>query len=42
MVLLRGHVLVENDELVTAPGVGQFVKRARFGEELMPARTAVV
>ena len=34
LVLLRGHLLVENDELVAAPGVGQFVKRARFGEEL--------
>ncbi|MGZ4371786.1 MAG: dihydropyrimidinase [Gaiellaceae bacterium] len=40
VVLLRGQVLVENDELVAAPGVGQFVKRARFGEELKPARTA--
>jgi dihydropyrimidinase len=34
VVLLRGHVLVENDELVAAPGIGGFVKRARFGEEL--------
>jgi dihydropyrimidinase len=42
VVLLRGNVLVENDELVAAPGIGQFVKRARFGEELAPARTAVV
>ena len=25
VVLLRGHVLVENDELVASPGVGQFV-----------------
>jgi dihydropyrimidinase len=41
VVLLRGHVLVENDELVASPGIGQFVKRARFGEELAPARTAV-
>ncbi|HEY2371844.1 MAG TPA: dihydropyrimidinase [Gaiellaceae bacterium] len=37
VVLLRGHVLVENDELVAPPGIGQFVKRARFGEELRPA-----
>jgi dihydropyrimidinase len=37
VVLLRGHVLVENDELVASPGIGQFVKRARFGEELRPA-----
>ena len=36
VVLLRGHVLVENDELVASPGIGQFVKRARFGEELKP------
>jgi dihydropyrimidinase len=41
VVLLRGQVLVENDELVAVPGVGQFVKRARFGEELKPAKTAV-
>ncbi|HLY95356.1 MAG TPA: dihydropyrimidinase, partial [Gaiellaceae bacterium] len=38
VVLLRGHVLVENDELVASPGIGQFVKRARFGDELKPAR----
>jgi len=31
----------ENDELVASPGIGQFVKRARFGEELAPARAAV-
>ncbi len=42
VVLLRGHVLVENDELVAAPGVGQFVKRARFGEELKPERLAAL
>jgi dihydropyrimidinase len=34
IVLLRGNVLVENDELLAAPGVGQFVRRAKFGEEL--------
>jgi dihydropyrimidinase len=34
VLLLRGNVLVENDELVAAPGVGQFVRRAKFGEEL--------
>ena len=34
IVLLRGNVLVENDELVAAPGVGRFVPRAKFGEEL--------
>jgi dihydropyrimidinase len=37
IVLLRGKVLVENGDLVAQPGVGQFVKRARFGEELKPA-----
>ncbi len=34
VVLLRGNVLVENGELVAAPGVGKYVSRARFGEEL--------
>jgi dihydropyrimidinase len=38
IVLLRGQVLVENDELVASPGIGRFVKRARFGQELAPAR----
>jgi dihydropyrimidinase len=40
VVLLRGRVLVENDELVAKPGIGQYVARARFGEELRPAKTA--
>jgi len=40
VVLLRGQVLVENDELQVEPGYGQFVKRAKFGEELKPAATA--
>ena len=34
VVLLRGNVLVEGDELVAQPGIGRFVARARFGEEL--------
>jgi dihydropyrimidinase len=34
VVLLRGNVLVENDELVASPGIGQYVARAKFGEEL--------
>jgi dihydropyrimidinase len=34
VVLLRGNVLVENDELVASPGIGRFVRRAKFGEEL--------
>jgi dihydropyrimidinase len=37
LVLLRGNVLVEGDELVASPGIGQFVARARFGQELKPA-----
>jgi dihydropyrimidinase len=34
VVLLRGNVLVEGDQLVAEPGVGEFVARARFGQEL--------
>jgi len=37
IVLLRGNVLVESGELVAEPGVGQFVERAAFGQELLPA-----
>jgi dihydropyrimidinase len=40
LVLLRGNVLVDGDRLVAKPGSGQFVKRARFGEELKPAALA--
>jgi dihydropyrimidinase len=40
VVLLRGHVLVEDGELVASPGVGQFVARAKFGDELK-AQTAL-
>ncbi|HEX2302337.1 MAG TPA: amidohydrolase family protein, partial [Gaiella sp.] len=40
VVLVRGQVIVENDELVAEPGAGQFVKRARFGEELTAAAPA--
>src|SRR5881394_519778 len=36
-VLLRGNVLVESGELVAQPGIGQFVARAKFGQELKPA-----
>jgi len=35
-VLLRGNVLVESGQLVADPGVGQFVERAAFGQELLP------
>jgi dihydropyrimidinase len=38
VVLVRGQVIVEGDELVAQPGAGQFVKRARFGEELVSRR----
>ena len=34
VVMVRGQVIVENDELVGQPGAGQFVKRAKFEEEL--------
>jgi dihydropyrimidinase len=34
IVLLRGRVLVEGAELGAEPGIGQFVRRARFGEQL--------
>jgi len=42
IVLVRGQVIVEGDRLMAEPGAGQFVKRARFGQELKPARGAVV
>jgi dihydropyrimidinase len=41
-VLVRGQVIVENDELVGKPGDGQFVKRARFGERLAAAEKVLV
>jgi dihydropyrimidinase len=42
VVLLRGNILVENDELVASPGVGQFIARAKFGKELRPVPTTAV
>ncbi|HVV59068.1 MAG TPA: dihydropyrimidinase [Gaiellaceae bacterium] len=42
VVLLRGNVLVENDTLVAKPGIGRFVKRAKVGEELLPAAPSAV
>ncbi|TMK78549.1 MAG: hypothetical protein E6G45_06230 [Actinobacteria bacterium] len=42
LVLLRGRVLVEGDELVAQPGVGEFIRRARFGEELRRPAAAPV
>jgi dihydropyrimidinase len=41
IVMVRGQVIVEDDELVAQPGAGQFIKRARFGEELAPAAKVV-
>jgi dihydropyrimidinase len=40
VVLMRGNVLVEGDELVASPGIGRYVARAKFGQELR-ARSAV-
>ena len=37
LVLRRGEVIVEGEQLLARPGSGQFVKRARFREELRPA-----
>jgi dihydropyrimidinase len=34
-VLIRGTVVVDEGELKVEPGFGQFVRRARFGEELV-------
>jgi hypothetical protein len=42
IVLLRGQVLVESDELVGEVGGGRFVQRAKFGQELKPAPAAAV
>jgi dihydropyrimidinase len=36
VVMVRGQIIVENDELVGKPGAGQFVKRAKSGERLTP------
>ena len=41
-VLLRGNVLVDGGELVASPGIGQYVARARFGEELAGTGRSVV
>jgi dihydropyrimidinase len=41
VVLLRGNVLVDGGEVVAQPGVGQFVARARFGQELRPEPAGV-
>jgi dihydropyrimidinase len=36
-VLIRGTVVVGDGELKVEPGFGEFVARAKFGEELRPA-----
>ena len=36
-VLLRGNVIVDGGEVVGKPGIGQFVRRAKFGAQ--PAAT---
>ena len=36
-VLLRGQVIVDDGEVVATPGVGRFVRRAKFGEQLAAA-----
>ena len=38
LVLVRGQVVVEDNELVAQPGSGRYIARARFGEELKPER----
>ena len=40
VVLLRGNMLFDGDELVAEPGIGQFVKRARSGEQLTAVEAA--
>src|SRR3954470_18619429 len=37
IVLLRGNVIVDGNQLLAKPGSGQFIKRARPNEELKPA-----
>jgi dihydropyrimidinase len=40
VVLLRGKVIVDGNEFLGRPGEGQFVKRARSGEQLSPLGAA--
>jgi len=42
IVLRRGEVIVDGDELVASPGSGRFIRRARFGEELSGTGAAAV
>ena len=41
IVMLRGNILVENDELVAKPGIGRYVACAKFGRELASTGAAV-
>lgn len=38
VVLVRGQVIVEGDQLVGKPGDGEFIRRARVGQQLVGAR----
>jgi dihydropyrimidinase len=40
VVLVRGQVIVDHDQLVAAPGAGQFLRRARFGQQLATRQQA--
>ncbi|MGN6796850.1 MAG: amidohydrolase family protein [Gaiellaceae bacterium] len=40
IVLLRGNVIVDGEQLLAKPGSGQFIKRARPNEELTSAALA--
>jgi len=42
VVLLRGQVLIENDEFVGEVGGGRFIQRAKFGAELKSVPAAAV
>ncbi|HWF36293.1 MAG TPA: dihydropyrimidinase [Solirubrobacteraceae bacterium] len=37
VVLVRGQVVVDGEEMVAPPGTGRFLRRARFGSELAAA-----
>jgi dihydropyrimidinase len=41
MVLLRGRMLIANGELQASPGIGRFVRRAKFGEQLHNSAAAI-
>ena len=39
LVMVRGNVVVDDGRLVAEPGVGEFVKRARYGQQLVRGET---